>query len=242
MSQRKPTAQTVSQKMEEGKKAQLKQYNDDSGHFSLVRNFRAADLITIMNGVCGLSCLFSCARYLADPSNNRGNLWMGLLYPALGFGFDVFDGKVARWSGSASMLGQEMDSLADLVSFGVGPAFVAFTLGLRTHLDTVFLSLFVACGLARLARFNATVALIPADTTGKIKYFEGLPIPSSLGLVSIMAYFVKQGWFSTSLPGGLGIPGGVWAEGTWLEMHPVALVWGFWAAAMVSKTLKIPKM
>jgi len=42
---------------------------------------------------------------------------MGLLYPALGFGFDVFDGKVARWSGSASMLGQEMDSLADLVSF-----------------------------------------------------------------------------------------------------------------------------
>ena len=69
-----------------------------------------------MNGVCGLSCLFSCARYLADPANNRGHLWMGLLYPALGFGFDVFDGKVARWSGSASMLGQEMDSLADLVS------------------------------------------------------------------------------------------------------------------------------
>lgn len=69
-----------------------------------------------MNGVCGLSCLFSCARFLADPYNNTGHLWMGLLYPALGFGFDVFDGKVARWSGSASMLGQEMDSLADLVS------------------------------------------------------------------------------------------------------------------------------
>ena len=47
---------------------------------------------------------------------------MGLLYPALGFGFDVFDGKVARWSGSASMLGQEMDSLADLVStISLGP-------------------------------------------------------------------------------------------------------------------------
>lgn len=123
----------------------------------------------------------------------------------------------------------------------MGPAFIAFTLGLRTPLDTLFLSLFVACGLARLARFNATVALIPADTTGKIKYFEGLPIPSSLGLVSIMAYCLKQGLVDASLPGGKGVPGGTWAVGTWMEVHPVALVWGVWAAAMVSKTLRIPK-
>ena len=128
------------------------------------------------------------------------------------------------------------------VSFGVGPAFVAFTLGLRTPIDTILLSLFVACGLARLARFNATCALIPSDTTGKIKYFEGLPIPSSLGLVSIMAYCVKNGHYLATLPGGHGVPGGVWMEGTLLEMHPVAIVWGLWAASMVSKTLRIPKL
>lgn len=246
MSQRKNTAAAaapseshkLSVKMEEAKRSQLKQYNEDGGHFSLVRNFRLADLVTIMNGVCGLSCLFSCARFLANPAEAKNHLWMGLLYPALGFGFDVFDGKVARWTGSASMLGQEMDSLADLISFGVSPAMLAFTLGLRTPVDTLLLALFVSSGLARLARFNATVALIPADATGKINYFEGLPIPSSLALVSMMAYWVNKGWYA----GAQGVPGGVWNAGTAWEFHPVALLWGFWAAAMVSKTLRIPKL
>lgn len=124
------------------------------------------------------------------------------------------------------------------VSFGVAPAFLAFTLGLRSSLDTLLLGLSVACGLARLARFNATVALIPADTTGKIKYFEGLPIPSSLGLVAMMSYWVWNDWTVY----GTGLPGGVWAKGEWCELHPVAIVWGVWAASMVSKTLKIPKL
>src|ERR1700729_1254366 len=73
-------------------------------------------------------------------------------------------------------------SLTDFVqiSFGVAPALLAFTVGLRTYLDTVVLTGFICCGLARLARFNATVALVPTDEAGKAKYFEGLPIPSSL--------------------------------------------------------------
>jgi CDP-diacylglycerol---serine O-phosphatidyltransferase len=115
---------------------------------------------------------------------------------------------------------------------------LAFTLGLRTPVDTLLLALFVSSGLARLARFNATVALIPADATGKINYFEGLPIPSSLALVSMMAYWVNKGWYA----GAQGVPGGVWNAGTAWEFHPVALLWGFWAAAMVSKTLRIPKL
>ena len=69
------------------------------------------------------------------------------------------------------------------ISFGVAPALLAFVVGLRTYLDTVILTAFICCGLARLARFNATVALVPKDAKGKAKYFEGLPIPSSLGLV-----------------------------------------------------------
>lgn len=81
---------------------------------------------------------------------------------------------------------------------------LAFTLGMRTYLDTVALTGFICCGLARLARFNATVALVPKDATGKSQYFEGLPIPSSLGFVAILSYWTKMGW----IEGKEGIPWG----------------------------------
>nr|GAT58740.1 phosphatidylserine synthase [Mycena chlorophos] len=158
----------------------LKQYQDSDGHFSLVRNFRLADLVTIMNGVCGSFSIFSSAHYLV--SHDTDYLWSALWFPVAGLMFDFFDGKVARWRKSSSLLGQELDSLADLISFGVAPALLAFVVGLRTYLDTVLLTTFICCGLARLARFNATVALVPKDEAGKAKYFEGLPIPSSLAL------------------------------------------------------------
>ena len=77
------------------------------------RNFRLADLVTIMNGFCGSFSLFSSANYLitGDEYYLRNALW----FPLGGLVFDFFDGKVARWSKSTSMLGQELDSLADLV-------------------------------------------------------------------------------------------------------------------------------
>ena len=81
------------------------------------------------------------------------------------------------------------------ISFGVAPAMCAFCLGLRTPADTLVLTGFVCAGIARLARFNATVALLPKDASGKSKYFEGLPIPSSLLLVGAMAVLVS---FSSS--------------------------------------------
>ena len=100
---------------------------------------------------------------------------------------------------------------------------------------------FICCGLARLARFNATVALVPKDASGKATYFEGLPIPSSLGLVSVLMLWTKLGWIEGKggVPGGTvtlwGTPGG---DG---DVHLVSVVFGFWAAAMVSKTLRVPK-
>ncbi|KAG2755968.1 CDP-diacylglycerol--serine O-phosphatidyltransferase [Suillus brevipes Sb2] len=218
----------------------LQQYNDTDGHFSLVRNFRLADLVTIMNGVCGSFSIFSSAQYLL--TNDDDYLLWALALPLAGLMFDFMDGKVARWRKSSSMLGQELDSLADLVSFGVAPAVVAFAVGLRTYLDTVCLTGFICCGLARLARFNATVALIPKDAAGKSRYFEGLPIPSSLGLVAILSYWVRLGWVEgkQGIPGGLitlwGTPGG---RG---DIHPVSVIFGLWAAAMVSKTLRVPKL
>jgi len=77
------------------------------------RNFRLADLVTIMNGVCGSFSIFSSARYLM--TNDVDYLWFALALPLAGLMFDFLDGKVARWRKSSSMLGQELDSLADLV-------------------------------------------------------------------------------------------------------------------------------
>jgi len=241
MSQKKNTqsmSDGPSAKPESGHGA-LHQYQDDEGHFSLVRNFRLADLVTIMNGVCGSFSIFSSARYLL--TNDDDYLWSALAFPLAGLMFDFFDGKVARWRNSSSMLGQELDSLADLISFGVAPALLAFVVGLRTYLDTVCLTCFICCGLARLARFNATVALVPKDSTGKARYFEGLPIPSSLGLVAVLSYWTKQGW----IEGKEGIPGGtvtLWGkEGGRGELHVASIIFALWAAAMVSKTLRVPK-
>ncbi|KAH8833827.1 hypothetical protein DL96DRAFT_1578515 [Flagelloscypha sp. PMI_526] len=205
-------------------------YNDSDGHFSLVRNFRLADLVTIMNGFCGSFSIFSSGRYLLTKDTDY--LWLALTFPLAGLIFDFLDGKVARWRNSSSLLGQELDSLADL--FGVAPSLIAFTVGLQTTLDTIVLAVFVCCGLARLARFNATVA------SEKAKYFEGLPIPSSLCLVGVMSIWTRQGWIGEDLPGGIwtlwGSPGG---SG---DVHVVSVLFGCWAAAMVSKTLRIPKI
>ena len=127
------------------------------------------------------------------------------------------------------------------ISFGVAPAVLAFVVGLRTTLDTIGLACFICCGLARLARFNATVALVPKDGSGKARYFEGLPIPSTLGLVGLLFYWVKNGW----IEGKEGLPGGivtVWGKsGGHGDLHVASLIFGAWAAMMVSKTLRVPK-
>ena len=106
----------------------------------------------------------------------------------------------------------------------------------------VVLTCFICCGLARLARFNATVALVPKDASGKAHYFEGLPIPSSLALVGVMAYWTSQGW----VEGKQGIPGGVltlWGhKGGDGDVHLASFVIACWAAAMISKTLRVPKI
>ncbi|OBT53659.1 hypothetical protein VE04_06069 [Pseudogymnoascus sp. 24MN13] len=172
--------------------------SSETGHFSLVRALHLADLITELNGMCGL-----------------GNLWAALALMPLGLFFDFFDGKVARWRRKSSLMGQELDSLADLISFGVAPAAAAFAIGFRTPLDHFILAFFVLCGLTRLARFNVTVANVPKDATGKSQDLEGTPIPTTLSIVGLMAYWVGQGWLHGELPFGTVL------EGSAMEFHPV---------------------
>ncbi|KAK3941196.1 hypothetical protein QBC46DRAFT_383499 [Diplogelasinospora grovesii] len=205
-------------------------------HFSLVRAMHLADLITELNGLCGIMSIFSSLRYCINGQPDElGNIYAALAFLPFGLFFDFMDGKVARWRKKSSMMGQELDSLADLISFGVSPAVVAFAIGIRTPLDHLALAFFVLCGLTRLARFNVTATQIPTDATGKAKYFEGTPIPTTLGLDAMMAYWVYNGWIHDAIPGGL------WLQGTALEFHPVVLLFMVHGCLMTSKTLHVPK-
>jgi CDP-diacylglycerol---serine O-phosphatidyltransferase len=97
------------------------------------------------------------------------------------------------------------------------------------------LTFFVLCGLTRLARFNVTAANIPHDASGKASYFEGTPIPTTLAIDSVMAYWVSQGWMLDQ------VPGGVWFTGTMFEVHPIVMVFVIHGCLMTSKTLHVPK-
>src|SRR5512140_712394 len=99
-------------------------------HFSLIRSFHLADLLTIANGCCGIGAVFHAMRFIAD--HDRRQLYVAAALVPLALVFDVLDGRVARWRHSASPLGREMDSLADVISFGVAPASIAFGIGLNT--------------------------------------------------------------------------------------------------------------
>lgn len=182
------------------------------------RNFHLADAFTLMNGFCGAQSLYMSGRFLA--TSNPRYMWYALWFPFFGAIFDYLDGKIARWRQSSSMLGQELDSLADLVSFGVAPSVAVFAMGLREPLDTLILTVFVCAGIARLARFNISAANIPKDSHGKTRYFEGLPIPSSLALVGVLALCLLFGRFE--------VADGAWSPSMVKESLPFTGTWHGW--------------
>lgn len=218
-----------------GQEKQKMLLGSDAGHFSMVKALHLADLVTELNGFCGVMSVFSSLRYCLGDPHDHGAIWAALGFMPFGLFFDFMDGRIARWRKKSSLMGQELDSLADLISFGMAPAAAAFALGIRTTLDHLFLTFFVLCGLTRLARFNVTAAVLPKDKTGKSKYFEGTPIPTTLGIVGLMAYWVSQEWILEDIPLGLA------AQGTLFEFHPIVLLFVLHGCLMVSKTLRIPK-
>ena len=201
-------------------------------HFSLLRDYRAADLITLANAGAGMGAVLVMMSYLTTAESWRVYLALALLPAALFF--DIADGRVARRRGEHSPFGQELDSLADIVSFGVAPAALGYGLGLRGGVDIILLIFFVACGISRLARYNVTASQLSNDS-GKVKYFEGTPIPSSLMLVALLALCFYFGRTGAHLPfGTIAIAG--------LDLHPFALLFFATGCTMISKTLKIPKL
>jgi CDP-diacylglycerol---serine O-phosphatidyltransferase len=199
---------------------------------SMVRSYTPADLLTLGNAVCGTLSVFACLSYMEDDRSRQ--IWAAFVLPLVALVFDFFDGYVARLDARRqSRLGADLDSLADIVSFGVAPAVLAYTLGLRGLWDVVVLTYFVCCGISRLARFNVTSETLTNAATGKVRYFEGTPIPTSILLVMLLAVLYQLGrtgehfWWGHLLVLGRGF-------------HPIVLLFLASGSLMIS-TIKVPK-
>ena len=201
-------------------------------HFSMIREMHLADVFTLGNAACGVGAVFCAMIYLAG-SDLRYFYAAAALAP-IAFIFDVFDGRIARSRNTHSALGRELDSLADVISFGVAPASLGFAAGLTGGWDWVVLIYFVCCGVSRLARYNVTAESLSAGAA-KVAYFEGTPIPTSVALTGVLAWAAWQGRLGADLYWG------VWNLGPW-QLHPLALLFVVSGTLMISKTLRIPKL
>lgn len=198
----------------------------------MVRELHLADLFTLANAACGVAAIFCAMTHVASGSMTYYFAAVALAPAA--FIFDVLDGRIARWRHAHSALGRELDSLADIISFGVAPATLAYAAGLDGGWDWIALIYFVCCGVARLARFNVTAEAL-SEGTAKVKYFEGTPIPTSIVLVAVLAFAAWRGRVGEDLYWG------VWQLGP-AELHPLALLFVASGSLMISKTLRIPKL
>jgi CDP-diacylglycerol--serine O-phosphatidyltransferase len=200
----------------------------------MLRGFHLADFFTLGNAACGVAAIFLAMLAMAGPDARY--LLISAAFAPAALVFDIFDGRIARWRQQHSAMGRELDSLADVISFGVAPAALAFAAGMQGGWDAIILVYFVCCGVSRLARYNVTAeSLAGDDTSGKVKYFEGTPIPTSVLLTAVLAVAAWQGsvgdalWF------------GSWQILGW-QLHPLSLMFALSGSLMISKTLHIPKL
>ncbi len=198
--------------------------------FSMIREFHLADWFTLGNALCGVGAIFSAITFVETADVLHIHYAGALILAALIF--DVLDGRIARWRQQASSLGRELDSLADVISFGVAPAMLAYACGMQGFFDRIVLAYFVACGVSRLARFNVTAETM-TDGSGKVSHFEGTPIPTSVVLVALLLVAAWTGalredlWF-----GAVKIFG--------LTLHPLVLLFALSGSLMISR-IRIPK-
>ena len=198
----------------------------------MLRSYTPADLLTLANASCGALSIFACLSYIDDARSRQ--IWAAFVLPIAALVLDFFDGYIARLNARRqSLLGADLDSLADIVSFGVAPAVLGYTLGLRGLWDVLCLTYFVCCGISRLARFNVTSAALTNVETGKVKYFEGTPIPTSILIVMLMAALFEWGLTGANFAGGHFVLLG-------RGFHPISVLFLISGSLMIS-TIKIPK-
>ena len=196
----------------------------------MIREFHLADWLTLANAFCGVGAIFAVMTYLQSGEVSHLHFACGLIPCALLF--DVLDGRVARWRQESSAMGRELDSLSDVISFGVAPAAIAYGFGMQGLYDRVVLLYFVMCGVSRLARYNVTAEKL-SEGSDQVRYFEGTPIPTSLVLVLVLAVAIWRGamgeqmWF------------GAIAIGKF-HLHPLVLMFAVSGSLMISR-YRIPK-
>jgi CDP-diacylglycerol--serine O-phosphatidyltransferase len=201
-------------------------------HFSMLRGFHLADFFTLGNAACGVGAVLFAMLYMS--SGLEFHFFAAAALAPAAFIFDVLDGRIARARHQHSPLGRELDSLSDVISFGVAPAALAFAAGMQGGWDAAALIYFVCCGVSRLARYNVTAESL-SGASGKVSYFEGTPIPTSVLLTGVLAFAAWQDRIGDALYGG------VFAFGPWV-FQPLALLFVLSGSLMISKTLHIPKL
>ena len=155
------------------------------GHMSMLRSYTPADALTIGNAACGTIAIFLCLDYLA--TDERAFLWTAFLLLPLALVFDVLDGYVARLNRRAAIgTGRRprFTRRRHLVRRRAGG--LGIHAGPARWMGHAILTYFVVCGVSRLARFNVTAADLADSETGKVKYFEGTPIPTSILIVLLL--------------------------------------------------------
>jgi CDP-diacylglycerol--serine O-phosphatidyltransferase len=190
---------------------------DDSDE-SRLKIYFLPNLLTAGNLFCGFVALTYIVE--ADPNSDAyyGQIKLALAFILLACIFDLFDGRVARWGGAESPFGREFDSLADLISFGVAPAFLVHRIVLRDvflqhrELGWFIASIYLICGAFRLARFNVLSAHAPRGG----KDFVGFPIPSAAALVASLTLFIM--WVEEK----------DFPKGKWRYLLPVLLLFLSW--------------
>ncbi|OQW64373.1 MAG: CDP-diacylglycerol--serine O-phosphatidyltransferase [Nitrospira sp. ST-bin5] len=197
----------------------------------MIRQFHLADFLTLANGACGVAAVLLSMRYMGSQSASHFLAATALAPAALLF--DWLDGRVARWRHMQSPLGRELDSLADVISFGVAPAALGYAAGLQGGWDWIALMYFVCCGVSRLARYNVTAETLSAGKD-KVAYFEGTPIPTTVLLTGVLALAAWQDRLGEHLYGG------VWTIGP-CDLHPLSFLFVLSGSLMIS-TIRIPKV
>ena len=168
-----------------------------------VKIYLLPNLLTAGNLFCGFLALTKIVEAdLSDP-NFHHVIRTALLFILLACICDLLDGRVARMGGCESPFGREFDSLADLISFGVAPAFLVQRIVLRDvfvrypEIGWAIASIYLICGALRLARFNCQAA---QAGSGGGKEFTGFPIPAAAGLVASLTLFCCGGTRRTLSP------------------------------------------
>jgi CDP-diacylglycerol--serine O-phosphatidyltransferase len=190
------------------------------------------NLMTAGNLFCGFVALTKIVQ--ADLTDNRfTDIRVALFFILLACIFDLFDGRLARMGGQESPFGREFDSLADIISFGVAPAFLVHRIVLRDvfiehpEVGWFIASIYLICGAFRLARFNCLAA---QAGTGGGKDFLGFPIPAAAGLVAsltlLLMWMGDNGWLDERF-----------SKSSWRYALPVLLLFLSW---MMVSEVKYP--